>query len=126
VLGASLVLYIFSLFLGIAWFMPLVSAILGGGFFFLQYFLTKGKGIGEGDIYLGILLGFIFPEYLHLFLLFAVVISYFLGAITGLSLIAFGKKKLGGALPLGFFLALGGMITIFFGPGIIGWYLGLL
>ncbi|MFZ4648763.1 MAG: prepilin peptidase [Patescibacteria group bacterium] len=125
-IGASLLLYFLHVATGIQWFAPLVSALIGGGFFFIQYFLTKGKGIGEGDIYLGILLGMIFPEYLHLFLLLAVIISYFIGAATGLTLVAFGRKKLGSTLPLGLFLAIGGMITILFGGEIITWYLSLL
>ena len=126
IIGSCVILYLFDLALGIQWFAPLVSAAIGGGFFLIQYLITRGKGIGEGDIYLGVLLGFIFPELLHLFLLFSILISYVIGALTGLFLIIIGKKKLGSALPLGFFLALGGMITILFGANFIVWYLGLL
>lgn len=124
VFSASVVLYFINLFFGIQWFVPLIAAIIGGGFFWLQYLLTRGKGIGEGDIYLGILFGFIFPNYLNL--LTAIIISYFIGAIVGLTLIVLRKKKLSSALPLGFFLALGGMITILFGNQLINWYFGWL
>lgn len=126
VIGASLIFYIFNLFLGVQWFWPLISGAIGGVFFLIQYLLTKRKGIGEGDIYLGILLGFIFPELSNLFLFAAIFISYLIGALFGLFLIVIRQKKLGSALPLGFFLALGGMITILFGSDIVSWYLGWL
>ncbi|MCX6795407.1 MAG: prepilin peptidase [Candidatus Falkowbacteria bacterium] len=123
-IGACLILFLLQLFLGVNWLLLIITAFIGGGFFLLQYLITKGKGIGVGDIYLGILLGFIFPDYLLLTL--AIVISYFIGAISGLFLIAINKKKLSGVLPLGLFLSLGGMLTIFFGSQILSWYLGLL
>src|SRR5574344_374482 len=122
VLIACGVFYIFALFLGIQWFWPLISAAIGASFFLIQYLITKKKGIGEGDIYLGLLLGFIFPVPASLFLLAAILISYLIGALFGLFLIAIGKKKLGSTLPLGLFLALGGMLTILFGTNLISWY----
>jgi len=88
---ACVILYLFNFSLGVQWFTPLISAVVGGGFFLIQYLITKGKGIGEGDIYLGILLGFIFPELINLFLFASILISYLIGATTGLFLIAIGK-----------------------------------
>jgi len=37
------------------------SAIIGGSWFALQYFLSKGRWVGGGDIRLGILMGLILP-----------------------------------------------------------------
>lgn len=126
VIVSCAILYILNLFLGIQWFLPLIAGAAGGAFFLIQYLITKGKGIGEGDIYLGVLLGFIFPEILKLTLLLSVTLSYFIGALCGIFLIIIGKKKLSSVLPLGLFLSIGGMITVFFGSDIIAWYLGLL
>ena len=124
VLGSALLIFLISLGLGVSWFMPLITAAIGGAFFLIQYLLTKKKGIGEGDIYLGILLGFIFPDFAQLAC--ALVLSYVVGAVCALTLIAFGQKKLSSRLPLGFFLALGGMATVLFGTSLLNWYLGLL
>lgn len=123
-LSSALIFFVFNIFLGVTWFAPLISAAIGASFFLVQYLLTKGRGIGEGDIYLGVLLGCIFPNYL--LLIFAILLSYLIGAVSGLILVIFGKKGLKSSLPLGLFLALGAMITIFYGQQVINWYFALL
>lgn len=100
-----------------------ISVVSSSLFFFLQYFLTKGRGIGEGDIWLGGFLGIIFVNLTQLIV--AILSAYFIGSIVGLILIALKKKQLGGKLPLGVFLALGAIISIFFGHEIALWYWGL-
>jgi prepilin signal peptidase PulO-like enzyme (type II secretory pathway) len=102
----------------------LLCVLIGAGFFGLQFLLTRGRGIGEGDIWLGGLMGLIFPDW-HL-LLAALFMSYMLGGATGLVMMAAWGKKLKTKLPLGVFLALGSIIALFFGRSLIGWYLGLL
>lgn len=104
-----------------------VFSLLAGGliswlFFWLQYLLTKKKGVGEGDLRLGILMGVMFgwPR-----VLLAIFISYIIGGFISLILIIIGKKKLFSEVPLGPFLALGSLLTIFFGSKIIDFYLGL-
>ncbi len=102
----------------------LLSVAIGAGFFGLQFWLTRGRGIGEGDIWLGGLMGLIFPDWR--LLLAAIFVSYMIGGATGIILLAGWGKKLKTKLPLGVFLALGSIIALFFGQYLLTWYLGLL
>lgn len=90
------------------------------GLFYLLIVITKGKGMGFGDVkyvlFLGLALGF--PNSL-----IAVMLSFFIGAIFALFLIIFGKKHFGQTLPFGPFLSLGALIVIFWGQQILDWYL---
>lgn len=101
----------------------LISAALASLFFAAQYWITRGKGIGEGDIWLGMFLGVAFVNLSQLAV--AILSAYFLGSVVGLTLLAFKKKKMGSRLPLGVFLAAGALIAIFFGTDLANWYQGL-
>ncbi len=100
-----------------------VSMILGVLFFGIQYLITRGKGLGEGDIWLGLFLGALFPSIPELCV--AILGAYFIGSIVGLSLLLSAHKKWGSKLPLGVFLAISGVISLFYGNEIASWYLGL-
>lgn len=99
------------------------SALVGTLFFALQYFLTSGRGIGEGDIWLGAFLGAVFASLRHLFV--ALILAYFVGAIISIVLVLSGKKKWGSRLPLGIFLVIGALVAWFFGGALSLWYLSL-
>ena len=101
----------------------LIGAIIGSGFFFLQYIISKGKWIGGGDVRLGFLMGIIlgWPN-----ILFGLFMSYILGAIAGLFLIIKNKRNIKSEVPFGTYLTLGTFIAMFWGEKIVGWYLGLL
>jgi leader peptidase (prepilin peptidase)/N-methyltransferase len=101
----------------------LLGALIASGFFALQYFVSKGRWIGFGDVKLGILLGLVAGYPTTIFLLF---LAYILGAVVGLTLIATGKKDLSSRLPFGSFLSVSAIITLIYGQQIIGWYLNLL
>lgn len=101
------------------------SLIMGasiGGFFLLLIIITRGKGMGGGDVKLGafIGLGLSFPMSLV-----ALIFSFLTGAIVSVLLIIFGKKHFGQTIPFGPFLVLGAIIAIFFGEAILNWYLNL-
>ena len=87
---------------------------LGAGLFFLGIFLvTKGKGMGFGDVVyvvsMGLLLGF--PG-----IFYGLYLSFIIGAIISLILVALKKKKLhGGTIPFGPFLVLGTFIMMIWG-----------
>ena len=93
-----------------------------GGFFLVIIILTKGKGMGGGDVKLGafIGLGLGFPN-----AILALMLSFISGAVVALTLILFGRKSFGQTIPFGPFLVLGAIIAIFYGEQIINWYLGL-
>ncbi|MFA4943001.1 MAG: prepilin peptidase, partial [Patescibacteria group bacterium] len=113
ILWSAAFIFILDLILGYSLLNILFCVLIGAGFFGIQFLLTRGRGIGEGDIWLGGLLGLIFPDW-HL-LLAAIFIPYMLGGVTGIIMMMAWGKKLKTKLPLGVFLALGSIIALFFG-----------
>lgn len=99
-----------------------LMAILIGGFFLSLIIITRGKGMGGGDVKLGAFMGIMlgFPN-----ALFALVLSFVTGAIFSVGLIIAGKKHFGQTIPFGPFLVLGSLIMLFWGNQIIEWYLHL-
>lgn len=116
----GIVIFIANLMLGLPFFTLLFFTILGAAFFLVQYVVTKKRGVGEGDIWLGALLGASFPAFDKLFLI--MLVSYGLGAIVSLYLMKSGKKNWQSRIALGPFLALGAIITLIWGQPIIVWY----
>lgn len=112
-----------NIFLGINWQNLLISGIIGGGFFFLQLVISKGKWIGGGDVRMGVLMGVIlgWPQ-----ILLALFSAYIIGSMFGLSLIAFKRKKMDSQIPFGTFLAIATIISLFWGEPILNWYLNLI
>ena len=83
-------------------------------FFFLLYLVTRGRGMGFGDVklafFLGLFLGW--PK-----VVVAFYIAFLTGAVVGCILVLWRKKKLtGGTVPFGPFLVLGAIIALFWGP----------
>jgi len=103
--------------------MPLLTAISAGTFFFLLWLVSGGRWMGLGDaklaFFMGLFLGF--PN-----ILVSLFSAFFLGAIIGLGLIAFGEKSLKSKIPFGPFLVTGTFIALFFGEKIINCYLNLM
>lgn len=97
-----------------------LMALALGLFFYLLIVITKGKGMGGGDLKLGVFLGLVFGFPYSLLVL---MLSFLLGSIFGIGLILFGQKKFGQTMPFGPFLALGGIMTTFWGAEILSWYL---
>ncbi len=101
----------------------LIGAAIVTGFFAAQYFVSKGRWIGFGDVKFGLLLGSLFGVKMSIIML---VIAYFLGAVVGVSLLASGKKKLSSELPFGVFLSISAIIMIVWGTRITEWYFNLI
>ena len=118
VITASLASGILLYFISPTMIMSHIFAALGAGAFFLLIFLvTRGRGMGFGDVifsfFMGLLLGF--PQ-----ILFGLYITFILGAAISLGLIAFKKKKLhGGTIPFGPFLVLGTFTMMIWGEAIM-------
>lgn len=121
IIPAAAVIFILNLLLGFSWYNSILFAIISSSFFLLQFIITKRRGIGEGDIWLGFLLGLIFPA-LPLWWL-AIIVAYFLGALVGLLLLLGRKKKWGSKLPLGVFLATATILVLLYGQPLIDAYL---
>jgi prepilin signal peptidase PulO-like enzyme (type II secretory pathway) len=101
----------------------LAAAVIGSGFFALQYFLSGGRWVGGGDIRLGFLMGVVLglPQVVA-----AIFIAYFLGAIVGVGLLLTKKKKMGSEVPFGAFLVPATLIVILYGNQIMNWYWSIL
>lgn len=97
--------------------LPYLLSALGAGLFFLLLFLiTKGKGMGLGDVKFAFLMGLIlgFPN-----IVVSLYIAFLTGAIIGVALILWKRRKMSGAtIPFGPFLVLGTLTALFWG-GII-------
>lgn len=118
----SLVFFILNLLLGFSWLGLLASGLIAALFFLAQYLITRKKGLGEGDIWLGLLIGLSFPSWPQLFLI--LIISYGIGSLVGLALLVAKEKKMKSKIALGPFLAIGAIITLIWGDRIINWYFG--
>jgi len=105
---------------------PFIYSILMGAtvasFFFGLIVITRGKGMGGGDVKLGGFLGLMLGFPLSLVALFA---SFLIGAIFSVLLIVMGKKHFGQTIAFGPFLVIGSLIALFWGNKILNWYLGL-
>lgn len=91
----------------------LLSAIGAFVFFFLIFFLTRGRGMGFGDVKFAFLIGLVlgFPN-----IIVAFYIAFLTGAFISLILIAGGKKKLrGSTIPFGPFMVFGMFVALYFG-----------
>lgn len=99
-----------------------ISALLIGGFFYVLIIITRGKGMGGGDVKLGAFMGIMlgFPN-----AFIALVLAFFSGALVSVFLITTGKKRFGNIIPFGPFLVLGSLIALFWGDKIFDWYIHL-
>lgn len=121
---AIIILFLLSSLIETTLLTVILSTIIASLFFLFQYLLTKGKGLGEGDIWLGALLGSRFVDFKALSL--AIFSAYMIGSIFAIFLLIKKKKDFKSKLPLGPFLVLGALISLFFGEKIINWYLSLI
>jgi leader peptidase (prepilin peptidase) / N-methyltransferase len=95
-----------------------IAAAAGGGALFLVV-LAYPRGMGMGDAKLVGMMGL----YLGRALAPAVLIGFAVGALVGAALIArHGAQARKQAVPFGPFLALGGVIGLWFGDDIVDWY----
>ncbi len=98
----------------------LIGMICVSLFLYLLYVLTKGRGIGGGDVKLmaaaGLLLGWQ-----------KIILALVLGCVIG-SIVHIVRMKLSGqkhVLAFGPYLSVGIFITMLYGQNMIDWYLGL-
>lgn len=102
------------------WFLYVIGFVLVSGIFGIVYLLTKGNGMGGGDIKLmaaaGLLLGG--PK---------VFLAMLLGCVFAVAIhpIRMKVKKEGNKLAFGPYLAAGLVLAAWFGNELVGWYLSL-
>lgn len=103
-----------------------LGALIFGGFFFLVAFIYPA-GMGGGDIKLGFVLG-TFIGYLGApgLVLVGMFLAFLIGAAGGVLVMATSDKGRKAQVPFGPFLALGSIIAIFWGQGLLDLYLDTL
>jgi len=104
----------------ISWHESVVGVLLGGGVFVVIILVSRG-GMGGGDLKLGAMLGAFLGWQA---LLVALFVAVMLGGISAVVLLLSGRLARKDAIPFGPFLALGGVVALFWGREIIAWYLG--
>lgn len=99
----------------------ILGGLIGGGVIGLLVFLSKGKWMGDGDIKIGLTIGFFlgFPV-----AVFGTFLAFILGAILGVILIGLKIKKGKDQLPFTPFMLAAMIIAIVWGQRIVDWYLG--
>lgn len=111
-LAGAAILAGLELLSGRQWPSLLLGAVIGGLFFALQFWLSKGRWVGEGDIYLGLFLG----VWLGWPVIFITILgAYLIGSVVGLTLLVLKRKDWSAKLPLGVFLAPSGWLFFLFG-----------
>ncbi len=117
---AAIAAFLINLALGFSLYNLVLSGIIGGSFFLLQYLLSRGRWLGGGDVRLGVFMGLIlgWPG-----IVVAIALAYFIGSLFSLFLIIAKKKSWHSRLPLGTFLTIATVITMFWGEQILRWYL---
>jgi leader peptidase (prepilin peptidase)/N-methyltransferase len=101
------------------WLYLLSAAAVAGGLLLLA--TAYPGGMGMGDVKMGGMLGAFLGPYAVL----AVFLGAICGAFTGGLLMGAGKIRRRSALPFGVFMAIGGLVSLFFGPEIWTFYLDL-
>jgi leader peptidase (prepilin peptidase) / N-methyltransferase len=102
------------------WWDPILGAFSGFGLLFLIALVTKGNGMGFGDVKLYFVIGIVLG-------IQAVILSFFLaslfGSIFGGIGLLTGLVKRKQPIPFGPFIAVGALISYYFGENIVQWYI---
>ena len=94
----------------------LITALISFLFLYFIFLLTKGKGMGFGDVKLAFLMGLVlgFPK-----IVVAFYLAFLTGAFIGVILILLGKAKLKQKIAFGPFLVFGTIFSLLWGEKIV-------
>jgi prepilin signal peptidase PulO-like enzyme (type II secretory pathway) len=98
------------------------AAFAAAVFFGAIVLVTRGRGMGSGDIVLGFLIGMVlgFAQ-----MVLAIFMAFVIGAVVAILLVILGRKKFKQAIAFGPFMILGFYIALWFYQPVTSWYLGL-
>jgi prepilin signal peptidase PulO-like enzyme (type II secretory pathway) len=102
------------------WVSPFLGFMVAGGLFGLLILVTKGKGMGLGDLSFSILMGLVlqFPG-----IITGLYIAFLTGAVVSLILVLTKKKKLkGGSVPFIPFLIFATVFTYIYGSEVTSYF----
>lgn len=97
----------------------LIGAVFGFMFFASQYLITKGQGVGDGDMRLGLLMGILFG---WPYILIPLGGAYITGTLYALILLIQGKPIHNTRVPLGVLLIPWIFIMIFYSAVLTEWF----
>lgn len=125
-IGNSSFFGIFAVIFGLqtnVWINHLVGALFGVIFFGALVAVTRGRGMGMGDVKFALPLGLLFgwPD-----ILIIAMIAFILGGGFGLIAIFTGKKTMKSAVPFGPFLVVAVVIAFFWGSFLLNGYLHIM
>lgn len=109
------------------WYSYLIGAVIGAGIFYvislLAVLIFKKEGMGFGDVKLMAALGFLFGIKN---ILVITLVSFFIGAVIGGTLLIITSKKADSYMPFGPFIVVATILVMFVNPDdIIGLYISL-
>jgi prepilin signal peptidase PulO-like enzyme (type II secretory pathway) len=95
------------------------ASFLAALFFYGIILITRGKGMGFGDVKLAFVLGLLlgWPG-----TLVAVYFSFIIGGVIAIGLLLTGKKKMKQAIAFGPFLIVGAVVAQLVGSNLLEWY----
>lgn len=102
------------------WLNTVLGVVIGGGLFFV-IILVSGGGMGGGDMKLGAMMGAFLGWKL---VLLAILLGVFAGGAVAITLLTTGIKGRKDPVPFGPFLALGAVLSLLWGNGLLSWYWG--
>ena len=100
----------------------LIGLLFGIGFYGILILITRGRGMGLGDLKFSAALGVVFgwPD-----IIFITFFSFLIGSIFSLPSLIFRKRGLKSFLPFGPFIALSALAVFFFGEKLLKLYFDL-
>ena len=99
-----------------------ILSALGAGLVLFVIVLVYPRGLGLGDVKLSAFLG----AGLGISVIVAMFVGFFVAFVPAAALFArHGREARKSAIPLGPFLALGGVVALFWGGAILDWYQGV-
>lgn len=98
----------------------ILISLITAGFFYFLVLITRGRGMGMGDVKLVALMGLVlgWPK-----IVVALFLAFLTGALIGVILVIMGEKRLSSHIPFGPFLTAATLISLFWGGLIWQWYL---
>ena len=105
------------------WSNYLLSGLIMSAFLLMLLLITRGRGMGLGDVKFAFLMGLIlgFPS-----IIIAFYLSFLTGALFSLILILSGKKTIKATIPFGPFLAVATIVSLFYGQSLWRLFKGIL
>ena len=108
---------------GLAW--AVIGALVAGGIFYViavvSAMLLGQEAMGGGDVKLAAMLG-AFLGWPHV--LVAIFLAVMAGGVGAVVLLVLRRKGRRDEVPFGPYLALGGLLAVIWGDGLLTWYLG--